>query len=108
MGQQCRAVQIQAQPEEDREALEDGLAPDEEDGAVEQEDGAVEQGEVGAVELVMDAKPRTYRIIPGIRLNSKFYVDNLGFKYYRKKLLINTINLICELRKITRCLNYSR
>ncbi|CAI6371232.1 unnamed protein product [Macrosiphum euphorbiae] len=114
--QQLPAVQIQAQPEEDREALEDGPAPDEEeeedeaveqeedgaveqeDGAVEQEDGAVEQ-EDGAVELVMHAEPRTYRIIPGIRLNSKFYVDNLGFKYYRKKLLVNTINLICELRK---------
>ncbi|CAI6354898.1 unnamed protein product [Macrosiphum euphorbiae] len=114
--QQLPAVQIQAQPEEDREALEDGAAPDEEeeedgaveqeedgaveqeDGAVEQEDGAVEQ-EDGAVELVMHAEPRTYRIIPGIRLNSKFYVDNLGFKYYCKKLLVNTINLICDLRK---------
>ncbi|CAI6377195.1 unnamed protein product [Macrosiphum euphorbiae] len=40
--QQLPAVQIQAQPEEDREALEDGPAPDEE----EEEDEAGEQEEM--------------------------------------------------------------
>jgi len=32
-----------------------------------------------------EPQARTYRtIIPGIRLNSKFYVDNFGYKYYKK------------------------
>jgi len=68
------------------EEQEDGPAPDEE-----QQDGPQE--------LVIDAEPRTYRTIPGIRLNSKFYVDSLGFKYYRKKLLMTRISLICVRRK---------
>jgi len=76
--------QIQPQQEENTEVLEDGPARDEEQ------------------EFVIDAEPRIYRTIPGIRLNSKFYVDNLGYKYYRKKLLVNRISIICERRKYRR------
>ncbi|KAF0761978.1 Uncharacterized protein FWK35_00017376 [Aphis craccivora] len=42
---------------------------------------------------------RTYRAIPGVRLNSKFYVDNFGYKYYQKKIRVNRITLICERQK---------
>ncbi|KAE9534543.1 hypothetical protein AGLY_008633 [Aphis glycines] len=42
---------------------------------------------------------RTYKTIPGVRLNSKFYVDNFGYKYYQKKLRVNRITLICERQK---------
>lgn len=38
----------------------------------------------------------TYTVLPGIRRNSKIYVDNLGYKYYQKKVLVNTLALICE------------
>lgn len=42
---------------------------------------------------------RTYRTIPGVRLNSKFYLDNFGYKYYQKKLRVNRITLTCERQK---------
>lgn len=45
---------------------------------------------------MIDAESRTYRTIPGIRLNTKFYVDNLGYKYYQNRVLLNKIKLICE------------
>ncbi|XP_060849497.1 uncharacterized protein LOC132928683 isoform X1 [Rhopalosiphum padi] len=45
---------------------------------------------------VIVEKPKNYRILPGIQRNTKIYVDNLGYKYYKKKLLVNTITLICE------------
>ncbi|KAL5239192.1 hypothetical protein ACI65C_006602 [Semiaphis heraclei] len=61
------------------------------------------EGPVGDRRLANLARPpldgTTVSTIPGIRLNSKFYVDNLGYKYYRRKLLVNSINLICEQRK---------
>jgi len=38
-------------------------------------------------------------MLPGIRRNSTIYVDNLGFKYYKKYVLANTITLICERQK---------
>lgn len=45
---------------------------------------------------VIANKPIKYRILPGIQRNSKIYVDDFGYKYYKKKLLINKIALICE------------
>lgn len=106
--QKLPVVQIQPQQEEDRETKEDGPEPDKEeeipahDKEQEEDPAHDEKQEDGAQELVIDVEPRTYRTIPGIRLNSKFYVDNLGYKYYQKKLLINKISLICEQRKNTR------
>jgi len=81
-------------PQED-EQQEDGQQVDgSQDGLQEDRPAHDEEQEDGAQE------PRTYRTIPGIRLNSKFYVDNLGYKYYKKKLLVNKISLICEQQKI--------
>lgn len=67
------AVQNLPQQEENREALENGPTSDEEEEA-----------------------PRTYRAIPVIQLDSRLYVNNLYFKYYYKKLLVNRIRLVCE------------
>lgn len=46
-------------------------------------------------EAIVD-KPTFYTVLPGIQRNTKIYVDNLGYKYYKKKLHINTITLICD------------
>ncbi|XP_015376349.1 PREDICTED: uncharacterized protein LOC107170687, partial [Diuraphis noxia] len=45
--------------------------------------------------IIVD-EPRVYRILPGVQRNTKIYVDDLGYKYYKKKLLVNKITLICE------------
>ncbi|CAI6355612.1 unnamed protein product [Macrosiphum euphorbiae] len=79
---QLPVVQIQPQQEEDRNAQEDGIAPDEEEAPVhdeEQEDGPAsdEDQNNGPQDLVIYAEPKTYRTIPGIRLNSKFYFDSI-------------------------------
>lgn len=41
----------------------------------------------------------TYTMLPGIRRNTKIYVDNLGYKYYQKKVLTHRLSLICERQK---------
>jgi len=69
-------VQVQPQQEEDREAREDELASDEGEEAPVYDE---EKQQDGPQELVIDAESRAYRIIHSIRLNSKFYMDNLGF-----------------------------
>jgi len=46
-------------------------------------------------EAIVD-EPTIYTILPGIQHNTKIYVDNLGYKYYKKKNHINTITLICD------------
>ncbi|KAE9538825.1 hypothetical protein AGLY_005407 [Aphis glycines] len=46
-------------------------------------------------EAIVDI-PTIYTILPGIQRNTKIYVDNLGYKYYKKKNHINTITLICD------------
>lgn len=106
--QQLPVVQIQAQQEENEEAQaqdEEAQVQDEEEEKAqneEEEEAQDEEEEAPAQnedEEEEEAAPRTYRIIPGIRLNSKFYVDNFGYKYYQKKVLINRITLICELQK---------
>ncbi|XP_060867758.1 uncharacterized protein LOC132943013 isoform X2 [Metopolophium dirhodum] len=45
---------------------------------------------------VIANKPIIYRILPGIQRNTKIYVDDFGYKYYKKKLLVNKVTLICE------------
>ncbi|XP_025205699.1 uncharacterized protein LOC112602003 [Melanaphis sacchari] len=49
-----------------------------------------------AADEVHDPEPTIYRTLPGIQRNTKIYVDNLGYKYYKKKFLVDTITLICE------------
>ncbi|XP_060846093.1 uncharacterized protein LOC132925742 [Rhopalosiphum padi] len=85
-----------AQDEEAQAQDEEAHAQDEEVYAQAQDE---EEEEAPAQNEDEEAAPRTYRIIPDIRLNSKFYVDNFGYKYYQKKVLINRITLICELQK---------
>ncbi|XP_050060104.1 uncharacterized protein LOC114132321 isoform X2 [Aphis gossypii] len=46
-------------------------------------------------EAIVDI-PTIYTILPGIQRNTKIYVDNFGYKYYKKKNHINTITLICD------------
>jgi len=41
-------------------------------------------------------EPKVYRILPGVQRNTKIYLDDIGYKYYKKKLLISKITLICE------------
>jgi hypothetical protein len=41
-------------------------------------------------------QPETYRRVPGVHRNSTIYVDNVGYKYYKREALINTISLVCE------------
>lgn len=43
--------------------------------------------------------PITYRQIPGIHHGSRVYVDNLGFKYYKREARVNRIYLVCERQK---------
>ncbi|XP_050061296.1 UPF0746 protein DDB_G0281095-like [Aphis gossypii] len=84
--------QPQAEEGEDQpqaEEQEDQPQAEEQEENQPQEEGEEEQQQ----------QARTYRTIPGIRLNSKFYVDNFGYKYYKKKLLINRITLVCERQK---------
>uniref|UniRef100_A0A2S2PI71 MULE transposase domain-containing protein n=2 Tax=Schizaphis graminum TaxID=13262 RepID=A0A2S2PI71_SCHGA len=108
--QQLPVVQIQAQQEDNGEEAQaqnqDQEAQNQEEEAQDQAEEAQDQDEEeeeapaqNEDEEEEEAVPRTYRIIPGIRLNSKFYVDNFGYKYYQKKVLINRITLICELQK---------
>ncbi|KAF0746881.1 MULE domain-containing protein [Aphis craccivora] len=106
--QQLPVVQIQAQQEENEEAQaqdEEAQVQDEEEEKAqneEEEEAQDEEEEAPAQnedEEEEEAAPRTYRIIPGIRLNSKFYVDNFGYKYYQKKVLINRITLISSISR---------
>lgn len=43
--------------------------------------------------------PESYTIIPGIRHGTKIYVDNLGFKYYKRETRNTNIYLVCERQK---------
>lgn len=43
--------------------------------------------------------PETYTIIPGVRYRSRIYVDNLGFKYYKRDTHRNRIYLVCAYQK---------
>ncbi|XP_050065075.1 ataxin-8-like [Aphis gossypii] len=83
--QQQQGDQPQAEGEDQPQAEEQEDQPqaEEQEENQPQEEGEKEQQQA-----------RTYRTIPGIRLNSKFYVDNFGYKYYKKKLLINRIKAL--------------
>jgi hypothetical protein len=59
------------------------------------EDSAEEVPEENALNQV----PVTYRIIPGVHHGSRVYVDNLGFKYYKRETRVNRIYLVCERQK---------
>lgn len=48
---------------------------------------------------VLFKQPETYRRVPGVQRNSTIYVDNVGFKYYKREALINTISLVCVRQK---------
>lgn len=86
---------IQIGQEEGNGAAQDEIIEEEND---EDEEGPVQEGPIreGAAADVVVREPETFRALPGVQLNSKFYVDNLGYKYYKKKLLISTISLVCE------------
>ncbi|CAH1723103.1 unnamed protein product [Aphis gossypii] len=89
--QQQQQDQPQAEGEDQPQAEEqDQPQAEEQEENQPQEEGEEEQQQQQA---------RTYRTISGIRLNSKFFVDNFGYKYYKKKLLINRITLVCERQK---------
>lgn len=103
-------IQIQEQEEEEDQPQEEdqlqaeGEVQPQEEGEVqpqeEEQDQPQEEEEQQEEEQQQDQpQARTYRTIPGIRLNSKFYVDNFGYKYYKKKLLVNRITLVCERQK---------
>lgn len=47
----------------------------------------LEENALNQVPLV----PVTYRLIPGIHHGSRIYVDNLGFKYYKREARVNRI-----------------
>lgn len=55
-----------------------------------------EEFPVPVVGLDIERHVETYTMLPGVRRNSKIYVDNLGYKYYQKKVLVNRLALICE------------
>ncbi|CAH1715825.1 unnamed protein product [Aphis gossypii] len=90
--QQQQQQEDQPQAEGDQPQAEEQDQPQAEE---QEENQPQEEGE----EEQQQQQARTYRTIPGIRLNSKFYVDNFGYKYYKKKLLINRITLVCERQK---------
>lgn len=69
------------------------------DVADQRDDVPVVPGEEFPVPVVGLDIVETYTLLPGIRRNSKIYVDNLGYKYYKKKVLVNRLALICERKK---------
>ncbi|CAI6351644.1 unnamed protein product [Macrosiphum euphorbiae] len=56
----------------------------------------IEDDDEDVPDEVIANKPIIYRILPGIQRNTKIYVDDFGYKYYKKKLLVNKVTLICE------------
>lgn len=43
--------------------------------------------------------PVTYSILPGVRLNSQVYMDNLHHKYYKHSCRNHVVYLVCENQK---------
>lgn len=41
----------------------------------------------------------TYTLIPGVHNRSRIYVDNLGFKYYKRQVRGHRVYLVCERQK---------
>lgn len=47
----------------------------------------------------INSLPETYTIIPGVQYKSKIYVDNLGYKYYKRSTHANRVYLVCDRQK---------
>ncbi|XP_060857293.1 uncharacterized protein LOC132934900 isoform X3 [Metopolophium dirhodum] len=50
-------------------------------------------------EIVVVGVSETYSIIPGVQSRSRIYVDNLGFKYYKREARGGRVYLVCERQK---------
>lgn len=35
---------------------------------------------------VLIEQPKTYKVVPGVQRNSNIYMDNVGFKYYKRNV----------------------
>jgi len=79
----------------DNNPIEELTDEDEEEPVLGDEE-VLEDEEEDPVENVV---PVTYRLIPGIHHGSRVYVDNVGFKYYKREAKANRIYLVCEWQK---------
>ncbi|CAI6357035.1 unnamed protein product [Macrosiphum euphorbiae] len=64
----------------------------------------VEEEEVEELDEEEEEEPivrvsETYRLIPGVHNRSRIYVDNLGFKYYKRETKGQRVYLVCERQK---------
>ncbi|KAL5237323.1 hypothetical protein ACI65C_004736 [Semiaphis heraclei] len=75
---------------EEIEVLENERIPADEEVLEEEEDPE---------ENALNQVPATYRLIPGVHHGSRVYIDNLGFKYYKREIRVNPIYLVCERQK---------
>ncbi|KAE9524085.1 hypothetical protein AGLY_015450 [Aphis glycines] len=77
----------------------EGLTDDEE--AIVDDDSAEEVPEENVLNQVplISQIPVTYRVILGVHHGSRIYIDNLGFKYYKREARVNRIYLVCERQK---------
>jgi len=100
-----RPVVYENNPNEDEEVevLENERVPAVEDEVLEGEE--VLEEEEDPEENALNQVPVTYRLIPGVHHGSRVYVDNLGFKYYKREARVNRIYLVCERQK-SRLHNY--
>jgi len=84
------AIRIQEQKQEDQPQAEEQQPQEEEQQQQQQQDQPQKEEEQQQDQQQDQPKEedqqqaKTYRTIPGIRLNPKFYVDNFGYKYYKK------------------------
>ncbi|XP_025205737.1 uncharacterized protein LOC112602037 [Melanaphis sacchari] len=83
-----RPVVYENNPIEELDEVEQGVIEEE---VLEDED-LVEENPLNQV-------PLTYRMIPGVHHGSRIYVDNLGFKFYKREATINRVYLVCERQK---------
>lgn len=73
------------------------LINEDEDVIVDEE--VPEDNEVLEGEIIVNEVPETYTLIPGVHHGSRVYVDNVGFKYYKREERGNRIYLVCERQK---------
>ncbi|CAI6370103.1 unnamed protein product [Macrosiphum euphorbiae] len=88
-------------------AIEDNSSDSELDEVIEENDENDENEEpIDNYEAENLQHNRTYTIIPGVHNNSKIYIDNFNYKYYKKSVVRNKMYLICEKQRTKKAEQY--
>ncbi|CAI6352657.1 unnamed protein product [Macrosiphum euphorbiae] len=91
-------------------AIEDNSSDSELDEVIEENDENDENEEpIDNYEAENLQRNRTYTIIPGVHNNSKIYIDNFNYKYYKKSVLyLDSVirYLICEKQRTKKAEQY--